>query len=115
MRKLFYPNILESLWDYLDKGQVFARALDTPGHSRISQGIVGTTWTWDRGVVRAWDIPGYPRMSQDVPGYSWDYLDLGQVVARAWDIPGCPRVFLGLLRPGKEALPELGTFQDISG
>ena len=35
-------------WDYLDLGQVIVRAWDIPGYPEMSQGILGTTWTWDK-------------------------------------------------------------------
>jgi len=58
----------------------------------MSQGILGTTWTWDKDCQSL----GHLRISRDVPRYSWDYLDLGQMIARAWDISGYPEMSQGI-------------------
>ena len=75
-QSLGHPRISRDVpgysWDYLDLGQVVARAWDIPGYPSMSQGILGTTWTWDRGVARAWDIPRYPGMSPGILGTTWD-------------------------------------------
>jgi len=34
--------------DYFDLGQVIVRAWDITGFPEMSQGILGTTWTWDK-------------------------------------------------------------------